>query len=82
MSVAIHLKYEYFPKRFNTATDIENYISANLNYPGGNTATKDGLDTSRTQVFSQPGDRATIRNVVVVITDGIPTLPEPDENAR
>ena len=42
----------------------------------------EGLDTARTGVYGRGGDRRTIRNVAVIITDGIPTLPDPDEVAR
>ena len=58
------------------------FIQNNLDYPGGNTATKDGLDTARTQVFGGTGDRSSARNVVVLVTDGIPTLPDNEQTAR
>ena len=58
------------------------YISSSLDYPGGNTATMDGLDMARTEVFGQAGDRSDVRNVAVVITDGIPTIPDPESLAR
>jgi len=48
-------------------------------YPGGQTDVTGGLQLMRTQVFNETnGDRSHVRNVAILLTDGIPT-PELDQ---
>ena len=45
-----------------------------INYRGGNTNTTGGLREMRTNVFSSDGgDRANVRDICILITDGMPT---------
>jgi len=50
----------------------------NLNYLDGATNTPDGLKLVREQIFNSPGDRPGVQNVVIVVTDGVPTRPTPE----
>jgi Mg-chelatase subunit ChlD len=57
-------------------TDVASLQSAirNIQYLGGNTNTTGGLRLMRLQVFNPAnGDRPEVPNVVILITDGIPT---------
>lgn len=46
----------------------------NLPYEGGQTDTITGLHTMGTQVFGVDGDRPSVNNTCVIITDGAPTV--------
>ena len=54
-------------------------------YPGGNTNTPAALRRSRTELFGTGSDRSDALNILIVITDGVPTIdPEntlPEANA-
>ena len=64
------------PHTFFRYLDKNSLLNAinQVQYVGGDTATADGLNKMRTQVFSQPGDRSNVNNVAIVITDGRPTV--------
>jgi Mg-chelatase subunit ChlD len=64
--------------RYYSANSLNEYIEGNLMYPGGDTNTTGGLEMTKDKVIGQAGDREPVRNVVVVITDGIPTFPKPN----
>lgn len=64
--------------RYYNAEDLNGYIEENLVYPGGDTHTTGGLEMAKSKLFGQPGDRPNIRDVIILLTDGIPTLPEPN----
>lgn len=55
-----------------------NFLAEDLYYPGGDTNTTGGLEMALQRMYGQSGDRRDIKNVVVLITDGIPTYPEPE----
>jgi len=57
-------------------TDVSSLVNAvqNIAYLGGNTNTTGGLRLARTEIFNAAnGDRLDIPNVIILITDGIPT---------
>jgi len=59
-----------FTSQISLLTEI-----TNIQYLGGDTNTTGGLRLMRTEVFnSANGDRSDVRNVAVLITDGIPNL--------
>ena len=64
--------------RFYSANGFNDYITSNLRYPGGDTNTTAGLELTKDNVYGRSGDRQDKRNVVVIITDGIPTFPRPN----
>lgn len=46
-----------------------------MNFPDSSTNTAGGLDRLRVDIFSRNnGDRPDVRNVVIVLTDGVPTV--------
>ncbi len=49
--------------------------TSNLQYRGGTTSTNAALNQTINEVFGEEGDRANVRNVVIVITDGVPFPP-------
>ena len=49
---------------------------AALAYPKGKTATSAGINLVVTQIFGTAGDRPEVDNVLVLITDGTPTVPD------
>ena len=57
-------------------------------YPGGNTNTQAAIQTARTQLFVSGSDRSDAQNILIVITDGVPTIrpentiPEADTTKR
>jgi len=60
----------------NNFTDVNALVTAvrNIPYRDGNTNTTGGLWLARTQCFhSTCGDRPHVPNVIILITDGIPT---------
>lgn len=60
----------------NNYTDIDSLNAAVLSIPylGGNTNTTGGLRVMRTQIFNTAnGDRPSVPNVCLLITDGVPT---------
>lgn len=60
--------------RYTNAVDMEDAIQ-NMNFPNGRTNTSGGLRTLRQDIFvSANGDRPNVRNVVIVMTDGVPTV--------
>ncbi|XP_033728441.1 uncharacterized protein LOC117317678 isoform X2 [Pecten maximus] len=72
----------FYMDQYNTKEDISNAIAA-LGYEYGNTNTAAGLRMARTRILTEKrGDRANVRNFVVVVTDSISnvnqekTLPE------
>ncbi|ELU04000.1 hypothetical protein CAPTEDRAFT_198253 [Capitella teleta] len=67
---------------YYSADSMNEYIKGNLTYPGGDTNTTGGLEMTKDKVIGQAGDRETVRNVVVVITDGFPTFPKPNPRQR
>ena len=42
-------------------------------FPAGWTNTADAFAMARTQIFGQAGDRDSADNMVIIITDGVPT---------
>ena len=47
---------------------------SNTAHPGGETDVTSGLQLMRTQLFNDTnGDRSQVRNVAILLTDGIPT---------
>ena len=46
-----------------------------LAYPKGKTATGDGINLVASQIFNTAGDRPDVINILVLITDGTPTVP-------
>lgn len=54
-------------------TDRDSLIRAinNIPYIGGTTNTQDGLNVASTEIFVQPGDRPSVPNLAIVITDGV-----------
>ena len=57
-------------------TDLASLVVAirNIPYVGGNTNTTGGLRLMRQECFNRAnGDRPDVRNVAILITDGIPT---------
>jgi len=57
-------------------TDLRSLTTAigNIQYLGGNTNTTGALRLMRTEIFNAAnGDRPDVPNVVILITDGIPT---------
>jgi Mg-chelatase subunit ChlD len=58
------------------------FIKQQLMYPGGDTNTEGGLEMALNQILGQSGDREDVNNVVVVITDGVPTRPTDTTTAR
>lgn len=54
------------------------FIQRNLMYPGGDTNTTGAFEVVQNHIFGQRGDREGIRDVLVMLTDGIPTFPEPN----
>lgn len=63
--------------RYTTKSGLVNAIRALEGaYPEGWTNTADGFSVTRTQVFNTNGDRSDASNVVIIITDGIPTRNE------
>jgi len=57
-------------------TNIPTLVDAvrNIAYLGNHTIMTDGLRLVRTKIFNQAnGDRSHIRNVAILLTDGIPT---------
>jgi len=57
-------------------TDTQSLVNAveSIPYCGGNTNTTGGLRLTRTEIFNTAkGDRPRVLNVIVLITDGIPT---------
>lgn len=60
----------------NNYTDSSSLISAirAIHYDGGNTNTTGGLRTMRLEIFdTNHGDRLTVNNLCILITDGVPT---------
>ena len=77
----MYLSFHCF--RYTDSTSLGNWITTNLIYPDGGTATAAGLTQAINDVLNgRRGDRSNIDNVVVIITDGIPTIPSPNSNAR
>ncbi len=66
---------------YQRAEDLEEAI-ATLEYPGGNTDTYGGISVTIDEIFNGRGDRASVRNVIMIITDGFPNrnieLTEPE----
>jgi hypothetical protein len=60
----------------NTASLVD-LIGEQLQYPGGDTNLTMALEIAMNEMYGSAGDRRDIPNVVVVITDGIPTFPKP-----
>lgn len=60
--------------RYQDKTSLLNAIRS-LPYPGGETATAEGLRAMRTQVFGRQGDRPFVNNTAIIVTDGLPTRP-------
>ncbi len=60
----------YTPERAGVINGL-----SNSDYLGQEMHTDDALNVARTQVFGQAGDRPTIANIVVVISDGQPWPP-------
>ena len=57
-------------------TDLASLVAAirKIPYVGGNTNTTGGVRLMRQQIFKRAnGDRQDVRNVAILITDGIPT---------
>ena len=57
-------------------TALSSLVSAvrGIQYLGGNTNTTGGLRLTRTEIFNTAnGDRRRVPNVIVLITDGVPT---------
>ena len=66
-------KVNFYLNTFNTTAQVVSNIS-NFIYMGGNTNTTGGLRVMRTEVFTAAnGDRPTVPNLCLLITDGIPT---------
>ena len=51
-------------------------------YEGGWTNTYEAFLLARTQCFNTSADRNYASNVAFIITDGVPTAPQPDDRAR
>ena len=61
--------------RFITKTDVLNAILTERNaYPGGSSNLADALLLTRTQVFTNGGDRSFARNVAVLVIGGQPNI--------
>lgn len=63
---------------FYNANDMVAFIKQNLTYAGGDTNTTGGLDVALNVILNQDGDRRSMRDVIILLTDGIPTFPEPN----
>lgn len=65
-----HPQAGWYLNRYNNKTDVMNAISK-VPYIGGVTHTYEALETVRTQILTLAnGDRPTVENVVIVLTDG------------
>jgi hypothetical protein len=63
----------FYLNNYTDITSLSNAVRA-IPYGGGNTNTTGGLRTVRTQIFnSANGDRSTVPNLCILITDGVPT---------
>lgn len=60
---------------YTTEDDVVRQL-ATLPYPGGKTATADGLYLMSDQIFQTSGDRSDTRNVLLAVTDGTPNVPD------
>jgi Mg-chelatase subunit ChlD len=58
--------------------ELVDFIKAQLSYPGGDTNTTGALEMAKNRMYGTDGDRAEVSNVVVLLTDGIPTYPQPN----
>ena len=67
--------WHIFP-RYTDRAQLLTAVAA-LNYPDGATNTVEGLNKTRMDVLGQAGDRSNVQNVVIVVTDGLPTRPTP-----
>ncbi len=68
--------------RYTDSNVLAQWITSNLIYPDGSTFTSGGINQALNDVLGKRGDRSNVQNIVIVITDGIPTIPEPNSNAR
>ncbi len=57
---------------FMTSDEVANAINATT-HQGGYTNIADALKMARTKVFGKPGDRDDVGNVIILITNGVPT---------
>ena len=65
---------EIFYLSDHTDTASLDVTISNMAYPGGQADMTGGLRLTRTQVFNKTnGDRSQVRNVAILLTDGIPT---------
>ena len=68
VSIQFHLN------RYETKTEIKNAVK-NIQHIRGDTNIADALNIVRTEMFStQNGDRTTVPNLIIVITDGTPNV--------
>lgn len=61
--------------QYSTTSDIEALVDREILFPGGNTNTYEGMNVAIEQIFCDgcTGNRPDVRNVAIVITDGLPT---------
>lgn len=65
---------QFYLSNFTDSKSLQSAVR-NIPYCGGNTHTTGGLRRTRTEIFNTAhGDRPEVPNVIVLITDGIPTL--------
>ena len=72
------VEFEFYLNDYTTQVQYENAIDDMVdNYVGGNTNTTGGLFMARTELLNRAkGERASVPNVVMVVTDGQPTVEE------
>lgn len=71
-------KAEFYLNEYSSSSAVENAL-LDLEYLNGATNLAGGLEVTYEQIFQvSNGDRSTVRNLAVVITDGIPTVREGD----
>jgi len=69
-----HATLNFYLTNFTDETSLVNAIK-NMLYLDGSTNTTGGLRLMRTEIFNvDNGDRKDVRNVAILITDGVPTL--------
>jgi collagen type VI alpha len=61
---------------FLTVESVMSGIDSRVVYKGGNTNTTGALREFRTNLFGGSSDRANVPNIIILITDGIPTREE------
>ncbi|XP_041374199.1 uncharacterized protein LOC121387240 [Gigantopelta aegis] len=70
-STRVHVQFQL--NDFSTKSEVYNAID-NTPYEYGSTNTADGIKTMRTMFTRRNGDRPDVRNIAIVITDGVSNI--------